>query len=160
MAKTFPRDARLARMLGVLRILHHNGGQADISELAKLSKSHVDVLLPQITAAKMLGLITSKKGTFVLTPLGLKVHKNDKSADMKVLSNLKKYEPFRTAAKKAESGFSIEDLAVLLTGNGVFWHTNDKKNLEAINDLLVQWGIFFKMASYNWHQRKWMHAKS
>jgi hypothetical protein len=159
MERVFPRNARLSRVLGVLRILNHYDGRVKLSRLVRISRSDVDNLYPQLEAAKLLGLVKMQKEDAALTPLGLHLLKNDKGANAQILNKLKKYEPFKTAEKKIERGFSVEELALVLMEKKVMLHKDEKRNHEALRDMLMQWAIFFKLASYDGVSGKWSTAK-
>lgn len=158
MAKMFPREARLNRVLGVLRILNSHEGKLNLAILAKRSHIHAGELHPQIEAARMLGLARLDREDVLLTPLGRRLQGNDNSAVAEVLKKLKSYEPFRTAGRKIEKTFSVEELAMLLTKKAIYWHTNEMENKEVLKDMLIQWAIFFKLASYNGDSQRWSKA--
>jgi len=160
--KLFPVDARLNRVNGLIRTLFHNKSKMSIVEVAKLTKSNVDILWPQIHAADFLGLVDIVDDDIELTKLGTALHTNDEKAIVEVGKRLKTVEPFKTAyALSLEKGsFSTEDLSDELNRKGILYMADPAENVAAINVLLFQWAIYFNIIDYDGKQRLWIKEES
>jgi hypothetical protein len=158
--RLFPLDAKVNRVLGILSLLIRNKGKLCFSDLAKLSKNHVDVLLPDLNAAKMLGLVRVKSGWIVLTGLGIKLHENDPGAKKEIRIKLKELEPFKSAYNLTrEKGYVIgEEIAKRIAKKSSYLHTDIRKNRMVIDTALLQWGIMFGIISYDGKEKVWGKA--
>jgi len=154
----FPADARLNRVNGLIRTLFHNNSKMSIAEIAKVTKSNVDLLWPQINAADFLGLVKITDENVELTKLGKEMHANSDKAIAEVGKRLKSVEPFKTAYRlSVEKGkFSTEDLSETLMNKGIIYMANPSENAAAISVLLFQWAIYFNIIDYDGKQRMWM----
>jgi hypothetical protein len=158
--KLFPLDAKVNRVLGILSLLIRNKGKLCFSDLAKLSKSHVDALLPEVNAAKMLGLVRVSGGCIALTGLGIKLHENDPEAKKEIKAKLKEIEPFKSAYNLTrEKDYVVgEEIAKKIAKKGSYLHTDIKKNRVIIDTALLQWGIMFGIISYDGKEKVWGKA--
>jgi len=157
-ASTFPQDAKFNRVMGILRILYHNNGKMSINELTAVSKEHVDTLLPQVNAAKMLKLVRTRGDDVMLTKIGEGLHKNDENAIKYVSSELKAIEPFKTAynLSKEMKHFTTDELTEKICNSGVKLDADPDKIRPALEELLVQWAIYFSILDYNGVDRVWL----
>ena len=156
--ETFPIDAKLNRVMGIVRFLHRSSKKLSIAELTELSGQNVDTLLPQVSAASMLGLISIKAGEVMLTATGEGFFKNDEKAMASIRKRLAALEPFKTALAMSMrvDAFTTHELAEELREKGVSWHTEKHVNLEILNTLLIQWAIFFGIIDYDGKSRVWL----
>jgi hypothetical protein len=155
--KLFPLDAKLNRVLGMLSLLSENKGKLRLAELAKLSKSHVDNLLPDVNAAKMLGLVKVSGECIILTGLGNRLHEDVAGVKTEIRSKLKEIEPFKSAYYLTkEKGFVVgEEVAIKVMNKGFCLYCDTRKGKADIDTALLQWGIMFGIISYNGKQRVW-----
>ncbi len=146
------------RVNGLIRTLFHNNSKMSIAEIAKVTKSNVDLLWPQINAADFLGLVKITDENVELTKLGKEMHANSDKAIAEVGKRLKSVEPFKTAYRlSVEKGkFSTEDLSETLMNKGIIYMANPSENAAAISVLLFQWAIYFNIIDYDGKQRMWM----
>ncbi len=160
MERVFPDSAKLGRVLGVLRIINHYEGKMTLSRLARLSRGDVDFLQPNLEAARMLGLIKMQKENVIITPLGTRLVKNDKNAKEQIAKKLRTYEPFKTADKHLDYGFSVNELEMALRDKNIMWGSDPRKSQIVLKTMLMQWAIFFKLASYNGVSGRWSKVKN
>jgi len=155
--KTFPHNARFTRVISILGVLNANSGTLGISKLSTISKTHVDMLLPQISAAVMLGLIKISGSCVTITDLGEALRRKRADSKAKVGKKLKTFEPFRSAASLAKKfgGFTSEELSEYLSDKDVYWHVGSQQNSLLINAMLVQWAIKFGLLSYDGKSKTW-----
>lgn len=157
----FPADARLNRVLGVLRLLHANSGKIGISKFASLSHSNVDHLLHEINVAKALGMIkVSKNGVVQITRLGEQVYHHEQPGIEGAAKRLRSIEPFRTAFEisKTSNGFAVDDLARILASKRIVWHTEKQKNVSTVKLMLMQWAIYFRILAYDGRDGLWFRG--
>lgn len=157
----FPLDAKFNRVLGMLSILLSNRGRLKLADLARISKSHIDDLLPDANAAEMLGLVRVSGGYMTLTRLGIKLHEGSTpSVKREVSKKLKDVEPFKTAYEIASKDgyFVSDDVAKQVAEKGFLLHTDSRKTRTMIDTALLQWGITFGVISYNGKERVWGKA--
>ncbi|MGC8710418.1 MAG: AAA-associated domain-containing protein [Candidatus Micrarchaeia archaeon] len=154
----FPQDAKFNRVMGILRILYHNKGKMSIGDLTAVSKEHVDTLLPQVNAAKMLKLVHTRDKNVMLTKLGEALHKNDADAIKTVSDELKEIEPFKTAynLSKDMKRFTTDELNDKICNNGIKLDANPDKGRESLEEMLMQWAIYFSILDYNGVERIWL----
>jgi hypothetical protein len=117
----FPLEAKFNRVLGIIDLLIEHDGVLSLSKLTHLSGEHVDILLPQIDASKMLKLVRVEKDNVHLLALGKKLYEGDAAAFGSVSSLLSKIEPFSTAVhlSNAKGSFDIDELLDELLANGI-----------------------------------------
>ncbi len=157
----FPLDAKFSRILGIIRLLLRNDGTLSISRLTHLSGEHVDYLLPQIDAAKLLGIVRVDGDNVRLLNIGKRFYEEDKDAFEKVKVALSKREPFYTALELANrSGdFTIDELLDRLSASGVSLYANPEEARGKVSSALMQWAIHFDLLDYNGEQKLWSREK-
>ncbi len=157
----FPLDAKFSRILGIIRLLLRNDGMLSISRLTHLSGEHVDYLLPQIDAAKLLGIVRVDNDNVHLLALGKRFYEEDKDAFEKVKGALSKSEPFHTAIDlaKASGNFTTGELLDRLSASGVSLYANPEEAREKISAALLQWAIHFNLLGYDGEQKLWSREK-
>src|SRR5271157_4771440 len=96
-SKIFPHDARFTRVMSILNVLSLNSGKLSLSDLSEESGTQVDMLLPQINAAKMLGLVKVKESDVVITKLGKALHRKEEGSEPEVGKKLAGFEPFKAS---------------------------------------------------------------
>ncbi len=157
-ASLFPHDARFNAVMGVIKVLYHNNKTLPVAELTTLSHMRVDTLLPQLNAAKLLGLVVLKDGKATLTKLGEQIHVNDQKAKEQVSKKLVTLEPFKAAyaISKKKHAFTTGDLVDALLENGLSHHTDYVENRALLHTTLIQWAIYFDILDYNGRDKKWL----
>lgn len=158
MVQLFPEDAKLAPVMGILRRLSHTKRMISLAELSALSHHRMDLLLPQMNAARIMGLIEIKDSHVMLTPLGGKFYLNDQRAKDEVAKRLETLEPFMAASElvKRKRIFTAGELATQLERDGLSWHTDYVKNRALLNSVLIQWAIYLDILDYNGKSKRWL----
>lgn len=158
----FPLEARFNRVLGIIKLLLRHEDVLSISRLTRFSGEHVDYLLPQIDAAKLLGLAKVDDDDVRLLALGKKLYKKDKDAFEKVRNALSKSEPFRTAIGLADAkdNFTMDELLDKLSANGVSFFANPEETREKVSIVLMQWAIHFNLLDYDGDDKLWSREKA
>lgn len=156
----FPLDAKLNRVLGMLSLLIKSKGKLRLSELARLSRSQVDKLLPEVNAGKMLGLVKVSGVYILLTTLGKQLHEKDPEAKIKVRDKLRRIEPFMSAYALSMKRDEVlaEDIARVIANKGEYLNTDVRKSKTVIDSALMQWAITFGIVSYNGKEKVWLRA--
>ncbi len=158
----FPFEAKFSRVMGIIQLLLNNDGKLSMHRLTRMSGEHVDDLLPQVDAAKMLGFIKVREDDVYLLDFGKKFYEEDKSAVEKVRSVLLKSEPFATAyaLSKSLGNFTVDQLAEELNSKGIPLYGSDEEEAKKkINDLLLQWAIRFNILDYDGEKKVWLSEK-
>ncbi len=155
--RIFPLEAKVNRVFEVLSLIMSNRGRLRIVDLVRLSRSHVDKLLPDVNAGKMLDLIKVKGDSLLITDLGIKLLKGDSKARKEVGEKLVEFEPFKSAYMLTKEGEETigEDIARRIARKGTYLHTDVRKNGAMIDAVLLQWGVTFSLVSYNGKERVW-----
>ena len=158
--KLFPPDAKVNKVLGILSILAKNKSKLKLSYLARLSSSNVDSLLPEVNAAKMLGLVTVKNDLISLTSLGKELHEHGAGVKNKVRDKLEEIEPFKSAYNMTKEKGEVvgNEIVERIEKKGFLLYTDSRKSKAAVDTLLLQWGIMFGIISYDGEGRVWGKA--
>lgn len=156
-SKIFPHDARFTRVISILSVLSQNSGKLSLGDLSEESGTQVDMLLPQINAAKMLGLIKVKESDVVITKLGRALHGKKEGSEANVAKRLAGFEPFRAAISisRRKRRFTAEDVSDSMARGEVYLHVDERENISMINTILLQWAIEFNLLAYDGERKIW-----
>ena len=156
-SKIFPHDARFTRVMSILNVLSLNSGKLSLGELSEESGTQVDMLLPQINAAKMLGLVRVKESDVFITDLGRELHGKKEGSEAKVRRKLSGYEPFKAAlsVSKRRKSFTAEQVSDFMAAKDVYLHVDERENANLIGTILLQWAIEFNLLAYDGERKVW-----
>jgi hypothetical protein len=156
-SKIFPHDARFTRVMSILSVLNLNSGKLSLGDLSEESGTQVDELLPQVNAAKMLGLIKIKESDVVITPLGKALHGKAEGSEAQVSKRLANYEPFKAAIaiSKKRKTFTAEQVSDFMAMKDVYLHVDERENANMITTILLQWAIEFNLLNYDGERKVW-----
>jgi len=156
-SKIFPHDARFTRVMSILSVLNQNSGKLSLSDLSEESGTQVDELLPQVNAAKMLGLIKVKESDVVITKLGKALHRKDEGSESEVGKKLAGFEPFMAAIalSKRRKNFTAEQVSDFMAAKDVYLHVDEHENANLITTILLQWAIEFNLLAYDGERKVW-----
>lgn len=156
-SKIFPHDARFTRVISILSVLSSNSGRLSLGDLSEESGTQVDMLLPQVNAAKMLGLIRVKESDVVITKLGKALHRKEEGSESEVGRKLAGFEPFRSAItiSRRKRRFTAEDVSDSMAARDVYLHVDERQNANLITTILLQWAIEFNLLAYDGERKVW-----
>lgn len=156
-SKIFPHDARFTRVMSILNVLSLNSGKLSLGDLSEESGTQVDELLPQVNAAKMLGLVKVRESDVFLTPLGRELHKKKEGSEEKVGKKLAAYEPFKAAIliSQKRKYFTAEQVSDFMATKDLYLHVDERENANLITMILLQWAIEFNLLNYDGERKVW-----
>jgi hypothetical protein len=156
-SKIFPHDARFTRVMSILSVLNQNSGKLSLSDLSEESGTQVDMLLPQINAAKMLGLVKVKESDVFLTKLGKALNRKVEGSESDVGRKLAVFEPFKAAISisRRKKSFTAEQVSDFMAKNEVYLHVDERENANLITTILLQWAIEFNLLAYDGERKVW-----
>jgi NitT/TauT family transport system ATP-binding protein len=147
-----PANVRAGQVVGLVEITGGLGSVIDVSRLADEFGADIATLLPILDAAEMLGLVKAEKGDVSLTDLGLKFQKTSKHKVRMLRDVIARIEPFKTTVElctKNKKGVSAHEVADALLKKGLYWHHNYEMNEPLVQSILIHWGIYAELLSYN-----------
>ncbi len=152
----FPVDAKISRVLGILRLLNSNDGEMSIASLVDITKANLDTLMPQINAGHFLGVVEVDGEKIRITKLGRAYYKRDKKAREKVRMNLLKFEPFKTALSLAKKGpFTISMLDDELSSRKITLSSYPETDAKLLQLMLIQWALGTRLLNYDNETNLW-----
>lgn len=158
----FPYSSKFGRVLGVLRMLQGRGGRLSLDRITKISKLNLEILMPQIRAAELLGAVKLEVDGLVLTSLGRGLLERDGEAMHRAKEALEEFEPFKSAVELSRTmgHFSINDLELMLNKGGFILHTNPLESRRLLREVLIQWAIAFRLFHYNGVRKEWLEVRA
>ncbi len=153
----FPLEAKFNRVMGIIRLLLKHDDTLSVRELTRMSGEHVDNLLPQVDAAKLLGFVKVRGDDVHLLNLGRGFYEDDAAALRKARLALLRSEPFTTAMElsRAAGTFTIDQLLEELFANNVPFPSNPEETKQKVAGALLQWAIHLNILSYDGEKKLW-----
>ena len=147
-----PGNVRAIHVIGLLDEIGELGSGAPVNQVAEKIGGNIDVFLPILNAAEMLGLVRNEDGNLFLTEDGLKVQETTmvKVAGL-MKTKLESIEPFRTAIELASrrQGTTAKEVAETLMKRGIQWHYELELDQSMVKSLLIHWGIRADLLTYD-----------
>jgi hypothetical protein len=158
--ETMPADVRAIQVISAVEEIGELGAGIHFTELSEKTEVEIDVLLPILKVAEMLGLVRNEEGNLFLTGDGLKVQGTPMDKALILKERVSSIEPFRTAVELASKRGSTTagEVADTLAENGIQWHFKQERNESAIRDLLIGWTIRAGLLSYDGKTEKFQVA--
>jgi NitT/TauT family transport system ATP-binding protein len=146
-----PGSVRSGQVISLVEVTGGLGAKVDVPRLADELGWDIQVLLPVLDTAEMLGLVKSERGDIFLTDFGLKFQKTSKSKVRMLRDMLVRVEPFRTALELGSTKKQItsREVAESLEESGFKWHYSPEINERIVHELLIHWSIYAGLLSYN-----------
>jgi hypothetical protein len=160
--KTMPDDVRPIQVISVVEEIGELGAGIHFTELAEKTDVEIDVLLPILKTAEMLGLVRNEEGNLFLTEDGLRAQGTPMNKVSVLKERVSSIEPFRTAVELASKRGSTtaREVAETLTENGIQWHFKPERNETTVRNLLISWTIRADLLSYDGKTEKFQVASS
>jgi hypothetical protein len=147
-----PGNVRAVHVVSLADDVNELGTGISLTKVAEKTGADSEFLISVLSAAEMLGLVRSEKGSLFITEEGLKL----KEVGMAQLSVLLKekiapIEPFRTAIELASKNgtTTAREVAKSLKTRGIEWHYKPEMNESLVKNLLIHWGIRAGLLSYD-----------
>jgi hypothetical protein len=153
---TMPGNVRAVEVISLVDEIEELGTGIHVSQFAEKTGYDIEVLLPILEAAEMLGLVRSEGGKLFLTEEGLKFEERTMTGRVSALAEkLKSIEPFRTAIELASNGgrTTAEEVSQNLAKRGTTWHYEPETNESLVSALLIHWTIRAGILSYDGEDR-------
>ncbi len=146
-----PARVRVGQVIGLLSAAMDFGEKAlDLYKLADEMNLTAETLIPILRAAQVLHLVNVSKGDIHLTKTGVELAQKGLAGLTSVRDILARTEPFYTALSLAKKGpFTPEELAAELSSNAAGWVDSDYTDAAVLKEMLVDWGIYTKLVSYD-----------
>ncbi len=143
----FPAEAQLGQVRAFLKVIHAQGGRAQVAKVARELHMDLVTLLPVMDAAEILQLATVEKGDVKLLKGAEQLLATGNPDFSQVRPVLRGIEPFKTALVLGK--FTAEQIADQLARQGVRWHHEDPVNSSVLREILIHWGIPTKILDYD-----------
>jgi hypothetical protein len=161
-SRMMPDDVRAIQVISVVEEIGDLGAGIHFTELSEKTEVEIDVLLPILKTAEMLGLVRNEEGNLFLTGDGLKVRGTPMDKVSILKERVSSIEPFRTAVELASKRGSTtaEEVTETLAENGIQWHFKPERNETTVRTLLIGWTIRAGLLSYDGKTGKFRVASS
>jgi NitT/TauT family transport system ATP-binding protein len=150
--EVMPGNVRAGQVISLVEVTGALGSKIDASRLADELGADIQVLLPILDTAELLGLVRSEKGDVTLTEVGRKFQKASRNKVRLLTEHISRIEPFKTALELAarDGPVSAEEVAdVLSERKGISWHHEQELNGALVKEMLIHWAIYAGLLTYD-----------
>jgi len=148
-----PEGVGTEQVVGLVNLLERLGPTVSFSRLLSSFGRDFGVLLPVLSSAELLGLVSTERGNVSITDFGRRLLEvPERRFRTRVLKDaLARLEPFSTAlALISEKGsVALQEVVEALEVKGIRWHRGTESDEEVVDAMLIDWGIPAQLLSYD-----------
>lgn len=159
---TIPGNVRAVLVISLAQEIGELGTGIHFTRLGEKTGVGIDVLLPILKTAEVLGLVRNEEGDLFLTEEGLESQGTSMDKVVTLKDKLVSIEPFRTAVDLASTrgDTTAGEVAENLGEHGIKWHFKPDQNEPAVRNLLIHWVIRARLLSYDGKDGKFQISSS